>query len=355
MLQTPLHKQHLKLHAKMAEYAGFDMPISYSNIIEEHLAVRHHFGIFDVSHMGEILIEGNDAFAYASFLVSNQIQTNKVTYALLLNDHGFPLDDLLVYVLKKDQILFVVNAGNALKDYEWISTHTTGFDVTTRHISDRFSQLAIQGPKTATYINQIVKHDVTDLTFMTFKVIPYREQFLIVSRTGYTGEDGFEIYCHNQDVDQLWQDSLDAGAVPCGLGARDTLRFQATLPLYGHEMSEMISPFESRLSFAVDFNHDFIGKSALLKLKENQTSILVGIELLQRNVPRQGYDVYHEDEWVGWITTGYLLPETDKPLALAMVNKKYSKFGTNLTVQIRKKRVAAVVRNRKFYQKNYER
>ncbi len=355
MQHTPLHDEHIKLNAKMAEYAGFDMPISYSNIVNEHLAVRHHFGVFDVSHMGEILIEGKDAFTYASFLVSNTIHKDKVTYALLLNEKGYPLDDLLIYVLKPDQILFVVNAGNVEKDYMWIQKHASMFDVTTRNISNRFSQLAIQGPKAQDHINQIIKSDVTDLKFMTFKVIPYEDQFLIISRTGYTGEDGFEIYCHNDHVKKLWRDTISAGATPCGLGARDTLRFQATLPLYGHEISEMINPYEARLSFALNFNHEFIGKAALESMKDHCASLLVGIELLERNVPRQGYDVYHEDEWVGWVTTGYLLPETEKPLALAMVKKEYAKFGTMLSIQIRKKLVPGLVRNRKFYQKNYER
>ena len=355
MLQTPLHHKHLELNAKMAEYAGFDMPISYTNIIEEHLAVRHHFGVFDVSHMGEILLEGKDALKYASYLVTNKINEEKVTYALLLNDKGYPLDDLLVYVMKPDQVLLVVNAGNILKDYEWIESHTKGFDVTTRNISNNFSQLAIQGPKAVDHINDIVKQEVTDVTFMTYRVVPYEDKYVIVSRTGYTGEDGFEVYCHNEHVEKLWEDTLKAGGIPCGLGARDTLRFQAVLPLYGHEISEMINPFEARLTFALDFEHDFIGKEALLKMKDQNTSILVGLELLERNVPRQGYDVYHEDEWVGWVTTGYLLPETEKPLALAMVKKEYSKFGTALSIQIRKKNVPCIVRNRKFYQKNYER
>ncbi len=355
MQQTKLHDRHIALHAKMTEYAGFDMPVSYSNIVDEHLSVRHHFGVFDVSHMGEILIEGKDALTCVSFLVSNKIQTDKVTYALLLNEKGYPLDDLLVYVIKADQILLVVNADNVEKDYLWVEKQAKAFDVSTKNISNNFSQLAIQGPETINHINDIVKNDVTDLTFMTYKIVPYHDKYLLVSRTGYTGEDGFEVYCHNEHVHVLWDDALKAGATPCGLGARDTLRFQAVLPLYGHEISEMINPFEARLSFAVDFNHDFIGKESLLQLKENSQSILVGIELLEKNVPRQGYDVYHDDEWVGWVTTGYLLPETDKPLALAMVKKAYSKLGTPLTIQIRKKQIPGMVRNRKFYQKNYER
>ncbi len=355
MQQTPLHDKHIELHAKMTEYAGFDMPVSYTNIAEEHLSVRHHFGVFDVSHMGEILIEGKDALACASFLVSNKINTEKVTYALLLNEKGYPLDDLLVYVLKDDQILLVVNAGNIEKDYAWIEKQAKPFDVKTRNISNNFSQLAIQGPKAAQHINDILKHDVTDLTFMTYKIIPYENKYLIVSRTGYTGEDGFEVYCHNDHVHSLWDDTLKAGATPCGLGARDTLRFQAVLPLYGHEINETISPYEARLSFAIDVEHDFIGKEALLQRKDNDEYILVGIELLERNVARQGYDVYDGETWVGWITTGYLLPETEKPLALAMVKRPYAKFKTKLTIHIRKKRVPGIVRNRKFYQKNYER
>ena len=293
MQQTELHNRQIALHAKMTEYAGFDMPVSYTNIVEEHLAVRHHFGVFDVSHMGEILFEGKDALACASYLISNKIQTDKVTYALLLNENGYPLDDLLVYVMKEDQILFVVNAGNIEKDFMWIKKQSKNFDVTVSNISNRFSQLAIQGPDAVNHINDIVQHEVTDLTFMTYKVVPYEDKYIIVSRTGYTGEDGFEIYCHNEHVHALWDKTLKRGAAPCGLGARDTLRFQAVLPLYGHEISEMINPFEARLSFAVDFEHDYIGKNALLQLKDQSQSILVGIDLLEKNVPSQGYDFFH--------------------------------------------------------------
>ena len=323
MLKTKLHDKHLALNAKMAEYAGFHMPISYTNIVDEHLAVRHHFGVFDVSHMGEIIIEGSEAMACASYLVSNKIASDKVTYALLLNEQGYPLDDLLVYVLKPDQILLVVNAGNTEKDLDWIKKHSARFDVTVKNISDHFSQLAIQGPHAVDHINDIVKSSVTDLSFMTFKVVPYLDKHVIVSRTGYTGEDGFEVYCHNEHIETLWDDTLNSGATPCGLGARDTLRFQAVLPLYGHEISEMISPFEARLSFAVDFEHDFIGRENLLSLKDNNEYILVGIELLERNVPRQGYEVYANDTYIGWVTTGYLLPEKEKPLTIAIIKKMY--------------------------------
>jgi len=357
MKKTALYENHLKLNAKMIEYANYEMPVYYEGINAEHLSVRTHMGIFDVSHMGEFLIEGEDALRFVNYLVSNVIEDDltKVTYALLLNDDGYPLDDLLVYVVQKNKILLVVNAGNKEKDLLWVTKQAKKFDVTVRDLTNDYSQVAIQGPKVKETIDQLLDTTVSDLSFMTFKIVPYQDGHVIVSRTGYTGEDGFEIYCDHDFIIKLWDDALNVGIKPCGLGARDTLRFQANLPLYGQEIAEDITPYEAGLSFAVKLDkEDFLGKKACITHKENKTRKLVGFELLERNIPRHGYIVLKDEKEIGIVTTGYLLPDYDKPIGLALVDSNYGDLKTEIQIQIRNKAVPAVIRNKKFYTKNYK-
>jgi aminomethyltransferase len=264
-------------------------------------------GIFDVSHMGEFLIEGSNALTFVNYLITNQVleDTAKVTYALMCDEKGFVVDDLLVYVIKKDQILLVVNAGNIDKDFAWVEKQAQKYDVTARNVSESYSQVAIQGPLAKDVINRILGTEVTDITFMTYKVIPYLDGYVIASRTGYTGEDGFEIYGVHDLVVSIWEKAVNCGAIPCGLGARDTLRFEANLPLYGHEISDSINPVEAGLNFAVKLDKDFIGRDQLIACKENQMRKIVGLELLERNIPRHGYLVFAGDQEIGVVTTGY--------------------------------------------------
>lgn len=356
MKYTALYEKHLSLNAKMIEYAGFQMPLQYKGISEEHLAVRHQFGIFDVSHMGEFLIEGKEALPFVNYLITNTISENfeKVTYSLMCDEHGFVVDDLLVYPINPEKILLVVNAGNTEKDFDWVEKQTKNFDVTAINASIEYSQIAIQGPLSIEKIKNILDEDVTDLKFMTYRFVKIQGEDVIVSRTGYTGEDGFEVYGPHHIVTQIWDKTIEAGAQPCGLGARDTLRFEANLPLYGHEISESINPIEAGLGFAVKLDKDFIGKDALVNYKQDPKRKIVGLELLERNIPRADYEVYHHDEIIGHVTTGYLLPEVETPLALVLVDKTYSELGTLLHVKIRNKLVLGRVRNRKFYDKNYK-
>lgn len=356
MKTTALYEKHLALNARMIEYAGFSMPLSYAGITEEHLAVRTGMGIFDVSHMGEFLVDGKDALKFVNHIVTNIIpeDTSKVTYALFCNEEGNVVDDLLVYVIKPEQVLLVVNAGNIDKDFDWVVQQSKSFDVTLRNVSTAYSQVAIQGPETIHHIETIMGVAGADLKFMTYKVVPFKTGYVILSRTGYTGEDGFEIYGEHELVTQVWDHAIQAGALPCGLGARDTLRFEANLPLYGHEISDTINPVEAGLNFAVKLEKPFIGRDALVAYKENPKRKVVGLELLERNIPRHGYEVYQGDELVGTVTTGYLLPNVETPLACALVDIKASELGTELYVSIRKNKVPARVRNRKFYIKNYK-
>ena len=357
MKKTVLYENHLKLNAKMIEFANYEMPVYYEGINAEHLSVRTHMGIFDVSHMGEFLIEGDDALRFVNYLVSNEIQNDlmKVTYALLLNDDGYPLDDLLVYVVQKNKVLLVVNAGNRQKDFDWIMSKSNDFSVNIRDLSDDYAQVAIQGPKVIDVIDQLLDTTVSDLSFMTYKVVPYMDGHVIVSRTGYTGEDGFEVYGYPAFITKLWDDAINQGVKPCGLGSRDTLRFQANLPLYGQEIGEDITPYEAGLGFAVKLDKaDFIGKKSAIKHKENKTRKLVGFELLERNIPRHGYKVTKDDQEIGVVTTGYLLPDYEKPIGLALVDINHGDLKTEIQVLIRNKAVPAVIRNKKFYTKNYK-
>lgn len=356
MKYTALHEKHLSLNAKMIEYANYHMPLQYKGISDEHIAVRHHFGIFDVSHMGEFLIEGKDALPFVNYLITNTITDNfeKVTYSLMCDELGFVVDDLLVYPIHQEKVLLVVNAGNTDKDFEWVSMQAKKFHVKAINASSEYSQIAIQGPKSIEKIKDIMGEDVTDLKFMTYRFVNIMNQEVIVSRTGYTGEDGFEVYGPHDVLNHIWDKTIEMGAQPCGLGARDTLRFEANLPLYGHEISETINPIEAGLGFAVKFEKDFIGKEALLLYKQDPKRKIVGLELLERNIPRADYEVYHEEKLIGHVTTGYLLPEVETPIALVLIDKAYSELGTLLHVKIRNKLVLGRVRNRKFYDKNYK-
>ncbi|MCD4826467.1 MAG: glycine cleavage system aminomethyltransferase GcvT [Acholeplasmataceae bacterium] len=357
MKKTSLYENHLKLNAKMIEYAGYLMPVYYQGIQAEHQSVRTHMGVFDVSHMGEFLIEGKDALAFVNYLVTNTIidDLSKVTYALLLNDEGYPLDDLLVYVIGSEKVLLVVNAGNREKDYAWVLKQIESFDCSARDISDDFSQLALQGPLVNENIDKLLDTTVSDLSFMHYKVVPYMDGHVIISRTGYTGEDGFEVYGHHDFIIKLWQDALDQGVIPCGLGSRDTLRFQANLPLYGQEISESITPYEAGLGFAIKLDKDnFIGKDACIINKENKSRKLVGFELLEKNIPRHGYEVYKDDQQIGHVTTGYMLAHVDKPIGLALIDKAHGALDNEIFIKIRNKMVPAKIRNKKFYTKNYK-
>ncbi|MBE0700398.1 MAG: glycine cleavage system aminomethyltransferase GcvT, partial [Acholeplasmataceae bacterium] len=259
-----------------------------------------------------------------------------------------------IYPMSEEKILLVVNAGNMEKDWMWVNENSEGFDIQLKNVTEDFSQIAIQGPKVINHIEKILGFDVKSMSFMTFGVLPYQDGHIIVSRTGYTGEDGFEIYGHHHLVENLWDNAINEKAVPCGLGARDTLRFEANLPLYGHEISESINPIEAGLGFAVKLDKHFIGRDALLHAKENLSRKTVGIELLEKGIPRHGYDIYAEDKKVGFITTGYMLPTQEKPIAVAMVEIDYAELGTQLYVVIRQNKVLARVRNKKFYTKNYK-
>lgn len=354
MKKTPLHDEHVELGAKMVEFAGYHMPIQYTKVREEHEAVRNGTGVFDVSHMGEIYVFGKGATAFMDRLFTNNVATmaqGDVAYGFLCQEDGGTIDDLLVYKYNEKFYLLVVNAANRIKDYEWLDRHKEG-EVSVVDKSEQYAQLALQGPKSESVLNPMCDEDLGALKFFTFTECTLEGREFLVSRTGYTGEDGFEIYGEHDDIRSLWKTLMDRGVTPIGLGARDTLRYEAALPLYGHEISETITPVEAGYSFAIDFDKAFIGRDALLRQKRDKKRRLVGLELLEKGIPREGYPVYAKDgEEAGHITTGYLSPSMGKPLAMALIDKPHDKRGTMLKVGVRKRMLDAKVIKKKLLQK----
>lgn len=359
--KTCLYDNHLALDAQMSPFAGYMMPIRYSGITEEHQAVRNRAGVFDVSHMGEIFISGPDAGKLVNYLFSNDIskmEGGDILYGMMLYPDGGTVDDLLVYKeFRPDSYILVVNAANIEKDYEWIKANSSAYNALIDNQSDNWGQLAVQGPQAENLAEKVLGEELSSMRFYTFKDFIIGGRRVIVSRTGYTGEDGFEIYAPNDSILKFWKDFLAEGAVPCGLGCRDTLRFEAGLPLYGSELGADISPLEAGLGmFCKLEKEDFIGKEALVSQKEaGLRRKIVGIEIDDKAVPRSTYPVELEDgKAVGTVTTGYHSISLDKSLCFAMVDSEYSALGTHLNIRIRKKVFPGIVVKKRFYQANYK-
>ena len=360
--KTCLYDSHVALGARMSPFAGFIMPIQYSNIIAEHQAVRQRVGMFDVSHMGEIFVSGPDAEKYVNHIFTNEIRgfaPGKVLYGMMLYPDGGVVDDLLVYrEFEADHFLLVVNAANIAKDYQWMLDQAAGFDVRIDNQSEAWGQVAIQGPEAEQKVIEVLgEARAAEVGFYEFYDSAWKGARMIVSRTGYTGEDGFEIYTSVEGTQEIWQRMLDAGVVPCGLGCRDTLRFEAGLPLYGDELSAEITPVEAGLGMFCKLDKDeFIGKDAIVRQKaEGTQKKLVGIEIADRAVPRAGYPVELEDgTQVGVVTTGYQSISLDKSICFALVKTEFSALSTSLWIRIRSRVFPGQVVKKRFYQTNYK-
>ena len=357
--RTCLYDKHVALGALISPFGGFDMPIQYSGIVEEHNAVRQHCGVFDVSHMGEVTIKGPDAEKFVNHIFTNDITdapNGKIYYGLMLYPNGGAVDDLLVYKRGENDFFLVINAGNIDKDVEWIMQNKEGYDVEVIHESNYYGEIAVQGPESEAVIESVLGIPCAELAFYTFKQVEHEGETIIISRTGYTGEDGFEIYCSHEAINEIWDKLLAAGVVPCGLGCRDTLRFEAGLPLYGHELSDEITPLEAGLGmFAKIKEKDFIGRDALAAQKEAGLSRkIVGIELQDKAIPRAGYPVEVNGVQVGVVTTGYRSISTDRSVCVAMVDKAYIELGTEVEIRIRKKVFPGIVTKKRFYETNYK-
>lgn len=357
--KTCLYDKHVALGALISPFGGFDMPIQYSSIIDEHQAVRQHCGVFDVSHMGEVRVSGPDAEKYVNHIFTNDIKDapqGKIYYGMMCYPNGGTVDDLLVYKMGHQDYFIVINAANIDKDVEWMKGHAKGFDITLDHCSDHYGQLAVQGPESPQVMLDILGLDCNDLVFYTVKTITLADgEEIIVSRTGYTGEDGFEIYGSHDYIRQAWDKLIESGQCkPCGLGCRDTLRFEVGLPLYGDELSQDISPVMAGLSMFCKLDkEEFIGREALAQQKaEGVSKRLRGIELEGHAVPRHGYKVLKDGVEVGEVTTGYRLISVEKSCAVALVDSSIQ-MGDTVEVQIRKKTFPGKVVKKKFYEKHY--
>lgn len=359
--RTPLFNDY-KQSAKTVDFGGWEMPVSFSGIKNEHEAVRNAAGIFDVSHMGELLVEGKDALENLQMLLTNdlsKLSDNQAQYNAMCTEDGGTVDDLIVYRRSETSYLLVLNAANIDSDIAWIKEHVKG-DLTLTNQSEETALLAVQGPKAIELLQTLTSTNLAEIRPFRFQENVEIASFpVFASRTGYTGEDGFELYVEAHLASRLWAAILQAGEpfglLPCGLGARDTLRFEAKLALYGQELSRDISPIEAGIGFAVkvDKEKDFIGKRVLKRQKEEGASRkLVGIEMIGRGIPRTDYVVYVGDNKVGFVTTGTQSPTLGRNVGLVLIDAKFSALGTEIEVDIRGKRVLAKVVKTPFYKRS---
>lgn len=362
LFKTPLNEAHKKLNARMVDFGGWEMPVVYTNQIEEHHAVRKAAGIFDVSHMGEIMVTGQQAFDLVQKLVSKDIAPmidGQVSLGVLCNERGGIIDDLTVYKYGPQKYMLVVNAGTTEKDYAWVRQHTQGFDVKTENISAAITKIDLQGPQSQEILQQLTQTDLSEIKRYFFKEIVVDGVPMTVSRSGYTGEDGFELYFDNAYAEQIWNKLLEIGKpmglVPCGLGARDTLRTECGMMLYGHDIDEDHTPFEAVYGWAVSDQKDFIGKDALMRQRqEGLKRKLVGFEMLDRGIARQHYPVYFQNEEVGVVTSGTPSPSLNKNIGMAYIRPALNIPGTEIEIKIRESLAKAKVVKLPFYTPAYK-
>jgi aminomethyltransferase len=356
--RTPLHSEHVSLNGKMVPFAGYSMPVQYpSGITAEHRAVRSAAGLFDVSHMGEFEVRGPQALELVQHVTTNdasRLEVGQAQYSTLPAENGTLLDDLLVYRFP-DHYLLVVNASNRERDLEWIRSHAGGFDAEVRDRSDEIALLALQGPNAAAILARLTDLDLEEIAYYHFREGTVAGRPAIVSRTGYTGEDGFELYVANADAVPLWRAILEEGAaegvVPAGLGARDSLRLEMGYALYGNDLDETRTPLEAGLGWVVKLDKgDFVGREALVRRKEQGVDErLAGFRLLERGFPRHGYPVRHEGRPAGEVTSGVLSPSLGQGIGMAYLPAAAAKPGTRVEVVIRDQPVPAEVVRPPFY------
>lgn len=346
--KTPLYDEHVALEGRIVEFGGYLLPVQYpTGVIQEHLAVRNSVGLFDVSHMGEVLFEGEDVLENLNYLLTNDftsLQIGRVRYSVMCYPDGGCVDDLIVYRLAEKKYLIVVNASNRFKDVEWMKENWKG-SIPPKDVSDEYGQLALQGPLAGEVLG---KYTALPEKYYSFLETTILDIPCIVSQTGYTGSYGFEIYCDAKEVVKIWRELLkDERVTPCGLGARDTLRLEASMPLYGHEMDETISPLETGLDFGVKLEKDFIGKEGILN-RTNRTRI--GLKVTGRGIVREHSDVYLNDDIIGHTTSGSFCPYLDGAYAMALVEKPLE-LGTLLQVDVRGRKIEVMVVEMPFYKK----
>ena len=349
--KTPLYQEHINLNGKMVEFASYMLPIQYTSIVEEHMAVRERVGIFDVSHMGEIIVEGEKAIDFLNSLICNsisKIQSSKIRYSLFINENGNIIDDFLIYCVSDTKLFLVVNAANKEKDYQWLLKNKID-GVTITDVSDEYGQIAIQGPLSKETMLKITTKDNLPEKYYTFiEKASVLNKTVLISKTGYTGEDGYEIYADANAIQEIFKKLIELNVTPCGLGCRDTLRLEASMPLYGHEMSDDISPLDTTLDNFYKTNKPYyIGKD---KIKDRGLT-RVGLFNTERGIIREHMEVYKNDELIGSTTSGTFLPYLRGSYAMAIIKKEFSNIDTIVDVKIRNKLVKAKVVSLPFYKR----
>jgi aminomethyltransferase len=356
---TPLNSIHRSLGAKMIDFGGWDMPVHYASLLEEHHAARQRVGLFDVSHMGEIEIRGTGALRLVNYVTTNdasRLHTGQVQYSGLLYEHGGFVDDILVHKVADDHYFLCVNASNQDKDYQHIVTRNQ-FDATVENAGSRYAQLAVQGPRAMDTLQKLTPVDLAPIPYYHFTDNVVSGAPARIARTGYTGEDGFEIYLSPADAPRIWEEILAAGAVfgikPCGLGARNTLRLEAAMALYDHEIHASITPWEANLGWIVKMDKgDFIGRDALARQKDKGiTRKLVGFEMIARGIGRDGYEVCVDGAGAGWVTSGGPSPTLNKNIGLCYLPCTYAEAGRGIQVMVRGQAVDAVTVPTPFYKR----
>ena len=359
MKNIELNDVHVALGAKMVPFAGYNMPVQYEGVTAEHLTVRESVGVFDVSHMGEFLVEGENALPLLQKITSNDVSKLKVgdaQYSCFPNENNGIVDDLICYRLKEETYLLVVNASNIEKDWNWISKYNEEFDANIRDVSEGYSLLAIQGPKAVEAMQSLSSEDLSAIDFYTFKITDFAGyDGIIVSATGYTGSGGFEIYCNNDVVEDIWNKVFEAGKdfgiKPIGLAARDTLRLEMGYCLYGNDINDTTSPIEAGLGWITKFTKEFVNHEALAKEKALKPERrLVAFELDERGIPRQGYDIVDGNgNIIGNVTSGTMSPCLQKGIGMGYVPRIFAKSGTQIHIQVRKKAIPATIVKLPFY------
>jgi len=353
--KTPLYDVHVKLGAKMVNFAGFLMPVQYESIIKEHEAVRTSAGVFDISHMGEFLLEGEDVFDFLQYMMINDLnllEPLKGQYSCMCYENGTVVDDMVYYEEKPNRFRMIVNAANIEKDLKWLNDHIGDRDVKITNLSSSRCRLAFQGPKSDEMLQKIVDVNLGEINRFYFRHCHIKEIPIFLARTGYTGERGFEMSFDNEHAETVWQELLDLGAKPAGLGARDSLRLEACYSLYGHEISDSITPVEAGLSWLVKPKEgiDYIGKEVLLKQKEEGTErILVGLNLLDRGIIRENYKIFKDGKEIGYVTSGGYSPTLKKTIGLGLIKTEFSQVGTKIDIEIRNKLLKGVIVPIPFY------
>ncbi len=361
--KTPLNRVHRNLGGKMVDFGGWDMPVQYSGVIAEHLRTREHSGLFDVSHMGEFYVEGEDAIAFVDKLTTNDVSKlvdGQAHYSTFTREDGTVVDDLLVYRFDQGKLLLVVNAGTTEKDWDWITSHKADENITLTNASADYCQIAVQGKDALSIVQKLTDTNLEEIKYYHFTVGKVDGARAIISRTGYTGEDGFEIYANKDYAEQLWNKFLETGnfgaengILPCGLAARNTLRLESAMSLYGHEISDEITPLEANLGWICKLNKGgFLGRDALAKQKEKGLERkLVGFEMIDKGIARDGFDVYVDDKKVGYVTSGSPAPFLKKNIGLAFVPVELANVGQAIKIDVRGKHLLAEIVPTPFYKR----